>query len=44
MVERREGVKRPRLRSEEIEGSHWGGGKWKRESGVLGGERCRVKV
>lgn len=38
MVWRRKEVKRPGLRSEEIEGSHWGGGERKRASGVFGGE------
>lgn len=42
MVERRVGVKRPGLRSEGIEGSHWGGGKRKGASRVYGGERVKV--
>lgn len=44
MVWRREGVKRPELRSEETEKSHWGEGERKRASGVFGGERWRDEV
>lgn len=35
MVERREGVNRPGLRSEGMEGSHWGGRKRDGASGVF---------
>lgn len=44
MVARRGEVKGPGLRSEGIEGSHWGGGEMKGASGVFGGERWKVSL
>lgn len=42
MVERRGKVKRPRVRSEGMEGSHWGAGKRKRA--LLEGRDTGLKV